>query len=219
MYDINNANDDKFLNCIIFSNNGKQTTDMTCKSYRSFNPNTNLDLSLLLLPSENHVSESRGMYPVELDYAVKKQAKVNFLGSAVPIQSQLKTENLTIMLTNYWDKQLLEMLESGFPKGFNRSCELRHDKQSHKSAVDNPNDIKVYLKEELNHGATVSLLEKSPVAANHSSRFMTGPESNSENKWEIVDLHQPRAYSVNDDVDKNTYKGCDFNLSSPQLMT
>ena len=45
----------------------------------------------------------------------------NFMAARLPVQSQLNIENWKKFLSNYWDKQLIDLLNCGFPLDFDRS--------------------------------------------------------------------------------------------------
>ena len=53
----------------------------------------------------------------------------------------------------YWDRQLIELIQFGFPLDFNRSCTLTHEQGNHKSVADFPAYIEAYIAEELKYGA------------------------------------------------------------------
>ena len=55
------------------------------------------------------------------------------------------------------------LLQFGFPLGFNHECELKHDKQNHKSAFENLKDIDVYLKDKIQHGAIEGPFDQNPT--------------------------------------------------------
>ena len=143
--------------------------------------------------------------------------KPNFLGARIPLESQLNIPKWKVELKDYWDQQLLQFLEYGFPLGFNRSCKLGKYEGNHKSATDFPKDIQLYLKEEIEHGAIVGPFEKNPIPNGHISPLMTRPKASSDNRRVIMDLSWPKGLSVNDGVDKNSYMGSDFKLTFPTI--
>ena len=62
-------------------------------------------------------------------------------------------------------QQLCELIQFGFPLDFNRSCILKHEQGNHKSAVDFPADIEVYIEEELKYGALLGPFPRHPISA------------------------------------------------------
>ena len=139
------------------------------------------------------------------------------LGARIPLESQLNIPKWKVELKDYWDQQLLQFLEYGFPLGFNRSCKLGKYEWNHKSATDFQKDIQLYLKEEIEHGAIVGPFEKNPIPNGHISPLMTHPKASSDNRRVIMDLGWPKGLSVNDGVDKNSYMGSDFKLTFPTI--
>ena len=71
------------------------------------------------------------------------------------LSSQLNLNTWQELLEGYWDQQLLHLLKFGFPVGFNRECPLRHKVENHRSAVEHPGQVKVYIEEVLS-GAVLS---------------------------------------------------------------
>ena len=89
---------------------------------------------------------------------------------------------------NYWDQQLLQLIEFGFPLDFNRQCPLRCEKGNHSSASEFPEDIEAYLSEECKHNEILGPFETNPIAGGHGSPFMTRHKPNSEHHRVIIDL-------------------------------
>ena len=139
------------------------------------------------------------------------------MGARIPVDNQLNVEEWKRLLENYWDQQLLQFLEFGFPVGFNRNCPLYHSIENHKSAVDHPKDVETYLQEEIAHKAIQGPFKQFPIDNIHVSPFMTRNKPNSETRRVIVDLSWPHGTSVNDGVDKNVYMGSQFKLMFPTI--
>ena len=60
----------------------------------------------------------------------------------------------------YWDQQLLELLEYGFPLDSNRVCTLHHEGVNHSSATQFPRDTETYINEERQYGAIIGPFTK-----------------------------------------------------------
>ena len=124
---------------------------------------------------------------------------------------------MEIHLSDYWDKQLIDLLYFGFPLGFNRNSPLKWEGANHNSAIHYPRDIEAYLSEELAHNAIVGPFKKHPCPVGHISPFLTREKPNSDNRRVIVDLSWPLGCSVNGEIDKNSYLGTDFSLHLPTI--
>ena len=63
----------------------------------------------------------------------------------LPVPSQLNVETWKSLLTDYWDQQLLQLLEYGFPLDFHGTLLLG---VKVKLAIKYPSDLVAYIKEE-----------------------------------------------------------------------
>ena len=90
---------------------------------------------------------------LELHKLMKASGTYNFLGLKIPLQSQLNVDQWEKQLEGYWDTQLLELIKYGFPMDFNRQSPLRWEDKNHNSALQFPQDVEAYLKEEIQFGA------------------------------------------------------------------
>ena len=150
---------------------------------------------------------------IQQHFWVKATGIPNFWGARIPVKSQLNVEEWKKILANYWDKQLIHLIQCGFPLDFNRTCSLTHDNKNHSSANDHPIDIQTYLLEEIEHGAIIGPYEISPIPDCHISPFMTREKPNTPNRREIIDLSWPKDNSVNAGVDL----GSEFSLTFPTI--
>ena len=57
-----------------------------------------------------------------------------------PVDSQLNVEAWKWHLHGYWDFQLIQLIQFGFPLDYNRSCELIHE---HKAITSLPQNFPV----------------------------------------------------------------------------
>ena len=89
--------------------------------------------------------------------------------------------------------------------------------KNHSSAIEFPEDIRVYLNEEIKHGAIMGPYDVNPIPNCHVSPFMTREKPNAPNRRVIIDLSWPKNASVNMGVDKNSYLGSEFSLTFPTI--
>ena len=223
LYDVNAYKDDKFLNSIIYGDTyktdkevGEGPTYTLCKHQSGHNFGFIIHTEPIL-PENTEISAVTTQCPIELHRKVKLYNKPNFLGARIPVHSQLNVDQWKRYLVDYWDKQLLEFLQFGFPLGFNRQCPLKSDNKNHKSAVEYPKDIDAYLTEEREFGAIIGPFMEHPIENAHFSPFMTRFKPNSSNRRVIIDLSWPKGFSVKDGVEKDGYMGAEFRLTFQTL--
>ena len=176
-----------------------------------------MPLSNLVLPnSPGHIGD-KVIDPVTQHLRIKASGVPNFLGLRIPIESQLNVPEWKTMFENYWDQQLIHLIEFGFPLDFNRNSKLCHDDKNHSSAIDFPADVQTYLEEEIKHGAIMGPYSVNPIPNAHVSPFRTREKPNAPNRRVIIDLSWPKDASVNAGVDKNSYLGSEFSLTFPTI--
>ena len=83
------------------------------------------------------MGSNQGTYtnPVDVHRKVKQTGLANFMAARIPVKSQLNIDKWKESLVGYWDQQLLQLIEYGFPLDFNRACRLRHKGVNHNSAI------------------------------------------------------------------------------------
>ena len=139
------------------------------------------------------------------------------MSAKIPARSQLNVSVWKEELSTYWDQQLLQLLEFGFPLDFNRQCHLRFEGENHTSVTDYPGDIDAYIQEERHFDAILGPFQENPIKGGHCSPFMTRYKPNSDCCRVIIDLSWPLGASVNAGIDKNTYIGSDFEPTFPPV--
>ena len=115
--------------------------------------------------------------PLELHKLVKQFGCPNFLGACILVISKLKIDNWKFHLKDYWDKQLLDLLEFGFPLDFDTNTVLTSTEENHASATQFFSHVETYIKEEIKHGAILGPFEHKPIDL-HVSPFMTRDKPN-----------------------------------------
>ena len=220
LFDIRNTEGDKFLNSIIFSDQSKVVEPVACISYDNWRVQTKdkfgfIPLTDPIMPNTDKISDITDADPIRVHKEVKKYNLPKYLVARIPVRSQLNITRWKVLLKDYWDQQLLQCLEFGFPLGFNRTCPLKHDKDNHKSAVEFPQDVSKYIEEEKSFGAIIGHFQKAPIENLHYSPFMTRHKPNSDTRRAILDLSWPGGESVNAGVEKDGYMGADFKLTFP----
>ena len=170
-----------------------------------------------IMPTDMSINDSKALSPIEMHRVVRATGKPNFMGARLPVQSKLNVKAWKKNLTKYWDQQLLQLLEFGFPLDFNRNCPLRHEQGNHKSATEFPTDIDAYPEEELQYDAIIGPFQSHPIALGHCSPFMSRKKPNFDRRRVIVDLSWPLDTSVNAGIDKTSYLNSAFSLTFPTV--
>ena len=86
--------------------------------------------------------------------------------------SNVKIDKWKFHLSDYWDRQLLDLLEFGFPLDFDTNTVLNSSEENHASAKQFSSHVETYIREELKHGAILGPFEHKPITL-HVSPFMT----------------------------------------------
>ena len=153
---------------------------------------------------------------VDLHYKVKASSCPNFLACRIPLQSQLNINNCRKYLVKYWDQQLVDLLDFGFPLDFDREYPLQPTETNHASAIAHADHIDKYLQDEMKFGAIYGPFDSKSFPL-HVSPFMTREKSGTNKRRAIVDLSWPHGFSVNAGVAKHKYLGTYFELRYPSI--
>ena len=94
-----------------------------------------------------------------------------FWGTAGSL-SQLNRAVWRRYISDYWDKQLPDLLEYGFPLDFDRECPLSSSEDNHFSAYQFSRDIDMYLNKEVAYNAMLCPFTNKPIDM-HVSPLMT----------------------------------------------
>ena len=148
---------------------------------------------------------------------LRQDGRHNYEGLQIPVHSQLNFEKWKSYLQDYWDWQLPLLIKYGFPLDYNRDYAIQSEEINHKSALQYPSHVDVYLKEEMNHGAMLGPFKEPPIKDLHISPFMTRDKSSSDKRRVIIDLSWPKGQSVNSGVDSDRYLNVDFVLTYPSI--
>ena len=98
-----------------------------------------------------------------------RESKVpNFLNCRIPVKTQLNPDKWRSYLAQYWDQQLPDLIQYGFPLDFNRNSNLVSTYVNHMSAIEHEQHIDQYIEEELKYGALYGPFEDTPIPVNVS---------------------------------------------------
>ena len=175
-----------------------------------------IPLGPLVMPTSDK-RRYMGSDPIKLYDVTRSETKPNFLSTQIQLDSQLNADVWETLLENYWDKQLPFLIRYGFPLDFDRSSILGKNTKNHTSALAFPQDINVYLQEEISHGAIFGPYKDPPLSDLHTSPFMTRPKPGASHRRVIIDLSFPHGQAVNSNISKFQYLGTDFILTLPSI--
>ena len=153
---------------------------------------------------------------VQAHQLVRQSGMPNFMQVRIPVNSQLKVEAWKKYLHEYWDKQLIDLIEYGFPLDFDRKCTLESTHMNHASAIKHSEHVADYIQTEMQYGAIYGPFAQTPFPC-HISPFLTRDKPNSNKRRVILDLSFPSGNSVNDGVPKDKYLGSYFDLKYPSV--
>ena len=119
-------------------------------------------------------------------------------------------------LHSYWDRQLVDVIQYGFPLDFNREVNLASTYVNHASATQHSQHVSAYIQTEMQYGAIYGPFAHPPFPC-HVSPFLTRDKPDSDKRRIILDLSFPSGQSVNDGLSKNKYLGSYFDLKYPSV--
>ena len=147
---------------------------------------------------------------------VRDSGLPNFLKCRIPLKSNLNIDQWKFHLVNYWDQQLVDLLQYGFPLDFDRQFPLISTEVNHTSAIQNAGHVKQYLQEEQKHKAILGPFTEPPFPI-HVSPLMVRDKQDSDQKRTIMDLSWPKGASLNNGVNKDIYLGTQYTLHYPSI--
>ena len=145
---------------------------------------------------------------------VRCSAMPNFRQLRIPVQTQLKVDAWRKYLDSYWDKQLIDLIQFGFPLDFNRNVILQSTSVNYSSALKYSEHVSAYIQTEMQYGAIYGPFANPPFEC-HISLFLTRDKPNSDQRRVILDLSFPSGQFVNGGVPKDKYLGSYFQLKYP----
>ena len=84
------------------------------------------------------------------------------MGQRIPVKSDLNIPSWRQHLCDYFDQQLVDLIQYEFTLDFDRNLELFISSKNHASAVEFAAHVDQYIEEELHHGALLGPLDHPP---------------------------------------------------------
>ena len=151
----------------------------------------------------------------------------NYLGCKIPINHRMNIEYMRSLLFDYEDKIVCDLLEYGFPIGFegDRSQVLKSVNKkdiwkfkNHKGAEEYPNEMLAYLEKECQNAAIIGPFKENPFTSGIKlSPLNSLPKKDTTERRVILDLSFPKSSSVNSYISKDIYLGETVNLAYPKV--
>ena len=157
---------------------------------------------------------------LQMHTIIRQSGKPNFQGCRLPFPSKINFEFLRAQVGDFSDVEVFDLLQFGFPINHSGGSPLAPKRKStnHKGALDFPEAIDLYLREETARGAVIGPFSKNPFScAIAINPLNTCPKRDSEERRVIMDLSFPAGNSVNDSIPKDTYLGLPFKLTLPTV--
>ena len=125
--------------------------------------------------------------------AVRATGLQNHMGARVPLDSEINIGAWRDLATlDREDQQLIDLIQFGFPLGYNGPAMHTSAPINHQSAFQYPTHISDFIREELDHGALIGPLHEPMFTQwQHISPMMTRPKSDPLKRRIITDLSFP----------------------------
>ena len=126
---------------------------------------------------------------------IRESGIPNFLGLRIPVCINTNVSSWRKHLADYFDQQLLDLIEFGFPLDFDRTRNLQSTLINHASSRLYPDHVDKYIQEEVGFEAMLGPLNAKPFNI-HISPFMIREKSDSNSRRTIMDLSFPKVYQL-----------------------
>lgn len=164
-------------------------------------------------------SEENMKHFVDIQRLIAASGKPNYLECRIPVISKLNITFLRSILAEYDDKLICDLLEFGFPIGFEGEIYDNKKPKNHSGAREYEEFIMQYLQKELNYQAIIGPFKYNPFIGTELilSPLNTVPKSTTGDRRVILDLSFPQENSVNSHISKDVYLGEQINLKYPSV--
>ena len=166
----------------------------------------------------NHVFSDLEKFYLNAHARVKNSGVYNYMGARIPVPNHLNIQAWKDNLVEYEDNSLIDMLEFGFPIGYEKKEDPVSVLKNHKGATEFPDSINQYLSKEMENGLVLGPWSKNYFGSDmFVSPLNSVPKKNEGERRIISDLSFPEGLSVNDGIDKDQYLGQQVNLCYPTV--
>ena len=161
---------------------------------------------------------------LEIHKTVHDSGRYNFQQCRIRVNDKINVDYMRLMLRDYHDLQVCDLLEFGFPLGFKGDTKNLHTKdqiwkyKNHKGALEFPRHINEYITKECSHKAILGPFKDNPFQDTVIiSPLNIVPKKEPDKRRIIMDLSYPKGNAVNDYIDKNEYLGESSQVIFPKV--
>ena len=129
----------------------------------------------------------------------------NYKGVRIPVNSNINIEFIRENFNNYFDEEIVQYLEFGWPIGVTGEPPNKTRVQNHAGARNFPEFIDSYIIKEIQHKAILGPYEENPFESNIFISPLNSVPKDGNSRRIIVDLSFPESESVNSRIPKETY--------------
>ena len=129
-------------------------------------------------------------------------------------------ELLNSLLVDYHDKEIIHLLQYGWPVERDMSIPLEMGGRNHKGATDFQSDVDKYIDKEIALGAMIGAFDAIPFDSSVPvaiSPLSSRPKKGTDKRRIIMHCSWPIGSSLNDGIDKNSYLGDTIKLVYPTV--
>ena len=164
------------------------------------------------------VNEIKNHEWLELIEKVTQSGLPNFKACRVTVNTHWNIQLLHSLLREYDDKEVIDLLQFGFPIERDNEIPLEMGGINHNGATKFEEHIDRYIQAELSHSATIGPFEAIPFNGQVAiSPLSSRAKKESEKRRIIMDCSWPVGFSLNDGINKNKYLGKDIVLHYPTI--
>ena len=177
--------------------------------------------------SLNQSTIERTQFLIDAHYKVKNSGVPNYMGCKIPVNTKMNISYMRSLLADYKDNKICDLLEFGFPIGFqgDRSKILSSlDKKdlwkckNHKGAKQFPKEMIDYLQKESENDAIIGPFKENPFTEGIKvSPLNSLPKKDTCERRVILDLSFPVGSAVNTFISKDEYLGEPIDLIYPKV--
>ena len=142
----------------------------------------------------------------------------NAVGCRLPVVSGLNIDEWRKATEGFYDTDVVEFLEFGWPIGMTGRPPDRIHVSNHKGATEYPLEVASYVTKGVNKGQIIGPFRQPPFSGgNITSPLNSVPKKDTSDRRIILDLSFPRGSSVNDSIPKDSFLGVPLKLHLPSV--
>ena len=147
---------------------------------------------------------------------LNKLGKYNFEEKLVKIPSNFNFEYLHRELKDYCDKEVIDLMQYGFPVGHNGKTGSREIPKNHKGAELYPEQMRNILQKEVDFKSVLGPFTYPPFEDACYSPLNSVPKRGNQRRL-ILDMSYPPGNSINDGIEKDVYLDIQKKLELPSI--